>query len=179
MGFLKRKERFRITCIVATTDSVTKGDKTYKFTEEQLKKVAKSFLGKAFLHKHRGRPIGKIEESWFKEGKLYVKGVIYEPDNPEERIAVEKIERGEIRGFSPSFSYNVIEPPLKKVVFHGTLEIVEEKEGGTLIFRGLMPKEEIEKKIGSIENLKKFKFTHLWIHDGTPESKKKIEELKD
>ena len=172
---MKRRERLRFRGIVATTDPVKKGGRTYKLTEEQLKKATKTFVGKPILHEHRGRAIGKVEKAWYKDGKVYVEGVIYEPENQKEEEIIKRVEKGEISGLSPSFTFKVPKPPPKKVILHGSLKIVEEKENGTLIVEGKIPEEEIVRKLGSIENLKNYSFTGSWIHDGSPESKKRIE----
>lgn len=171
MDALSRKVRLRIRGIIATTDPVKKGDRTYVLTEEQLKKAAPTMVGKPLQYQHRGKPIGKIEKSWYEDGKVCVEAVIYEPENEKEKELVEKIERGEIRGLSPSFTFK---PPPKKVVLHGSLEVVG-KEKDALIIRGIIPREEIIQKLGSTENIKNYVFTTFWIHNGSPEAKKKTE----
>lgn len=173
-GSSNRKVRSRFTGVVATTDPVTKDGRTFQFTPEQLKEVANSFVEKPLTHKHRGRTIGKVNKCWYDNGKLHVSGVIFEPRNEDEKKAIEQLENGEVKGLSPSFSFKP-EQVSHKVVFHGNLEVIEEKKDGTLIVRGVIPKEELEKKIGSIKNLSKYTITKSWIHDGKQETKKKIE----
>ncbi len=170
---MKRKPRLRIRGVMATVGPVKKGDKTYNITEEELKKAAASMIGKPIQRGHRGRPIGEVEKAWFENGKLLVKALVYEPENEEEEEFVRKIENGEIRGLSPSFTY---ENALPNVVLHGSLEIVGKKPDGTLIVKGVIPKEEIISKLGSMENLKNYAFTNSWIHDGTQKTKSKIED---
>lgn len=174
MGSLKRNERLRIRGIAATTGVVKKGGKAYLITEEELKKAAKTSVGKAILHKHRGKPIGKVERAWYEDGKLYIEGVIYEPQNEMEEQMIEKMEKGERIGISPAFLFEAHRPPPPRVVLHGSLEVIGE-EDGTLIVRTNMPKEEIIRKFGSIENIKNYVIGKLWIHDGSQESKKRIE----
>lgn len=105
MDPLKRKERLRIRGIAATSGLVKKGGRTYKLTEEELKKAAKTVVGNPILHEHRGRPIGKVEKAWYKDGKLYIEGVIYEPRNDMEEKIIEKIEKGDLTGLSPGFRF--------------------------------------------------------------------------
>jgi len=169
---MSRRPRLRIRGIMATTDPVKKGDKTYVLTEEVLKRAAPSFVGKPLQYGHRGRPVGRIEKCWYENGKLFTEAVVYEPENEQEKELIRKIEKGEIRGLSPSFTY---EPPPKKILLHGSLEVVGEKKNGTLVVRGIIPEEEIIRKLGSIENVKNYVFTQSWIHDGSPEAKEKVE----
>lgn len=172
MDLLKRKERLRIIGIAATTDPVKKGGRTYKITEEELKKAAKTVVGKPLLHAHRGKPIGKVEKAWCKDGKLYIESVIYQPRNDMEEKIIEKIEKGELKGLSPAFRFK---PLPTRGVLHGSMEVIEETEDGALIVEIRIPKEEIIRKLGSIENIQDYGFSKYWIHDGTPESKKRIE----
>jgi hypothetical protein len=170
---MNRKPRLRIKGVMATVGPIKKGDKTYNLTEEMLKKAALEMIGKPIQSGHRGRPIGEVEKAWYENGKLFIEAVVYEPENEEDEEFVQKIEKGEIRGLSPSFTY---EPVPTNVVLHGSLEIVKKKPDGTLVVRGKIPEEEIMRKLGSPENLKYYVFTDSWVHDGSQEAKSKIED---
>ncbi len=127
-------------------------------------------------YEHRGKPIGMWEKAWFKDGKLWVEGIVYEPESEREKEIVKRIESGELKGLSPSFTFNrKPEPKPEKVVLHGSVEVIGKDENGHLVVEYFIPKEEIIAKVGSIENLEKFKFTDSWLHDSSEETKKKIE----
>ena len=173
---MRRKPRLRIRGVAMTKGSVEKGGKTYEFTEAQLKGIADKLVGLPMLHEHRGRSLGKVEKAWYEEGKVYIEAILYEPENEKEEVIIRRVETGELTGLSPSLT--LTEMP-EKVVLHGSLRVVDEKEDGTLIVEGRIPKEEIHQKLGSAEALRHYKITSTWIHDGSALSKKRIEESLD
>lgn len=159
-----------------TTEPVKKGGRKYQFTEEQLKEAAETFVGVPMGYEHRGKPIGICEKAWYKDGKVWTEGIIYEPESEREKEIVKKIKSGELKGLSPSITFNRNpEPKSSKVVLHGSVEVIGRDGKGNLIVNYFIPKEEIIAKVGSIENLEKFKFTNGWLHDGSEEAKKKVE----
>ena len=56
------------------------------------------------LHEHGGSPIGEWNEAWYDNGKLMVKGVVYEPRDQNEREIVDQIRSSKLKGLSLAFS---------------------------------------------------------------------------
>ncbi|MGA3109049.1 MAG: hypothetical protein ABSD99_06280 [Candidatus Bathyarchaeia archaeon] len=99
-----RKVAFPVEGVMATTDRITVRGKPVQFTEEQLRKIASELPGTPMLHEHGGSPIGEWKESWYEDGKLMVRGVVYEPRDERERDVVEQIKTGKLRGLSLGYS---------------------------------------------------------------------------
>lgn len=173
---MSRKPYRRVRGIVMTTDPVKKGNRTYQFTEEQLKEAAETFAGVPMGYEHRGKPFGVWEKAWYLDGKLWAEGIIFEPETEREREIIKRIESGELRGLSPSITFKrKPEPKPKKVVFHGSVEVIGKDQEGCPIVQYFIPKEEIIAKVGSIENFKKLTFDKAWLHDDSEEAKQEIE----
>jgi hypothetical protein len=170
---MSRRIRLRIKGVMATTDPVEVRGKILQLTEDQLKQLADSAVGKPIKYEHRGRPTGEIEKAWYDNGKLWVEAAIYEPENREEEEIVRKIESGELHAFSPGLAFK---PVPTKVVLHGTVEVVGKNKNDKPIVQFFIPAEEITSKIGSMGNVKKFTFTDTWLHDGSEKAKKKVED---
>jgi len=169
-----RKIAFRIKGIAFTTNEFEVRGKKIKYTEEDLKIIAPKMKGIPLSMGHRGIKIGFIEDSWYEEGKVKFIGAIYEPITEREQEAVEKILRGKITGVSAGFMYPIQRK--EPIVIHGDgIRIIEKKEDGSLIVGLRFSKREIEKKIGSIENLSKIKVNRIWFHNGTDKAKKEVE----
>lgn len=175
-GEMSRRTFRRVQHIVLTTDPVKKGNRTYQFTEEQLKELAETFVNVPMRCEHRGKPFGVWEKAWYLDGKLWAEGVIFEPETEREREIIRRIDNGELKGLSPSITFKrEPEPKRKKVVFHGNVEVIGKDQEGRPIVRYFIPKEEIIAKVGSIENFKKLTFDKAWLHDGSEESKRDVE----
>ncbi len=168
----KRRTAFRFSGVAATTDRVIVRGQTIQFTEEDLQELATRSIGNPLLHEHRGRPIGKVEKAWVKDGKLYVEGVIYEANDDEERKIVEDMRSGKHFGFSLGYSYPPRPPP--RVVLHGEITDTTEKDG-KVYFEFRIPYEEVEKKLGSLEAISGFKPNRVFLHDGSKEAKERAE----
>jgi len=162
----KKRVVLRVEGVMATTDMLP---------EEVLKKWATKMVGKPMMYEHRGKPIGLVEEAWYKDGKLFFRAGLYEPKTKEQEEALESVRSGKVSGVSPSFFYRS-RVGKSTVVFHGSIVNHWEKDGKFYV-RALIPKDEIEKKIGSLENLKGIEFINSFLHDGSIESKERIEKL--
>lgn len=100
-----RKIAFPVEGIMATTDRITVRGESMQFTEEQLKRLASEMPGTPMLCEHGGSPIGEWRESWYENGKLMVRGVVYEPRDEKERQIVEQVRTRKLKGLSLGFSY--------------------------------------------------------------------------
>ena len=100
-----RKIAGTVETIVATTDRITVRGESIQLSEEQLKKLASEMPGTPMLYEHSGSPIGEWRESWYENGKLMAKGVVYEPRDERERQIVEQVRSGKL-GFSLGFSHD-------------------------------------------------------------------------
>ncbi|HKM77354.1 MAG TPA: hypothetical protein VJZ32_13145 [Candidatus Bathyarchaeia archaeon] len=99
-----RKIAFPVEGIMATTDPVIVRGKKMQFTETQLRKLASEMPGMPLLYEHGGSPVGEWREAWYENGKLMIKGVVYEPQDDRERKIVEQIRTGKLNGLSLGFS---------------------------------------------------------------------------
>lgn len=160
----KRKVALRFKGVIATANF---------FPEEVLKHAAEMLAGLPVTYGHRGRLIGHIEQGWYEDGKLCVRGVVYEPKNEDEKIFLDSIKSGEVKAVSPSFLYKPV-VDIKKSVLHGSITEWWEEEDKFHI-RVKIPKEEIIKKIGSLKNLQRVKFNRIILHDGSEKSKEEAE----
>jgi hypothetical protein len=172
---MSRKPYRRVRGIIMTTDAVKKGNRTYQFTEEQIKEAIASFAGVPMGYQHRGKPIGVWDKAWYEDGKVWAEGVIFEPESEREKEIIKKIESGEVRGLSPSIIL-YRKPKPKPAVLHGNIRIVGETENGKPVAKFFFSQEEIIAKFGSLENFNRSAgFMEVYFHDGSDEAKKKIE----
>lgn len=171
-----RKIIYKVEGIALTSNEFEVRGRKWKFTEEELKKYAPTMIGTPITASHRGSRIGVMDDAWYEDGKVKFRASLYEPRNDEEKEAIEQIMNGKASGVSPGFTYPIARPKPKGGVFHGNIEVVGETEEGHLKVKIFIPKEEIEKKIGSVENLDKISLDRFWLHDGSDEAKKNIEE---
>lgn len=103
-GKFEGKVAFVTEGVAATTDVIEKDGKRIGMTEQALREAAKQAVGLPMLVEHRGRPIGRITKSWMKDGKLFVRLVVFEPRNREEEAVVVRLKSGDLRGLSLGFS---------------------------------------------------------------------------
>jgi hypothetical protein len=101
-----QKVALRFQGVAATTGSATARGRSYKLTEESLKKAAKDAPGTAIGHGHGGRFIGKVEDAWYENGKLMVRGVVFEPTDDEGRAILNSIKAGDLKALSIEFSFD-------------------------------------------------------------------------
>lgn len=92
--------------VMATTDTVTIRGRSYRLTEESLKKVAEKASGMPLNYEHSGPPIGKVEDAWYENGKLMVRGVVFEPRDEKGRAILDSIKSGKLKGLSLGFSFD-------------------------------------------------------------------------
>jgi len=171
-----RKIIHKVEGIALTTHEFEVRGRKWKFSEEELKRYAPTMIGKPVTVGHRGSIIGIMDDAWYEDGKVKFRASLYEPRNNEEKEAIEQIITGKATGVSPGFRYPIERPKIKGGVFHGKIEVVGKTEEGNLLLKINIPKEEIEKKLGSVNNLEKIRFDRLWLHDGSDETKKNIED---
>jgi hypothetical protein len=101
-----QKVALRFEGVVATTDRVTARGHSYRLTEESLKKAAKDAPGTAIGYGHGGPFIGKVEDAWYENGKLMVRGVVFEPKDDEGRAILDSIKAGNLKALSMEFSFD-------------------------------------------------------------------------
>jgi hypothetical protein len=101
-----QKVALRFEGVVATTDEVTVRGHSYRLTEESLKKTAKDAPGKPIGYGHGGSFIGKVEDAWYENGKLMVRGVVFEPSNNKGREILDSIKSGNLKALSMEFSFD-------------------------------------------------------------------------
>jgi len=176
MGRDMRKIIHKVEGIALTTNEFVVRGRKWKFSEEELKKYAPTMIGKPITVGHRGSRIGIMDDAWYEDGKVKFRASLYEPRNDEEKEAIEQIITGKKSGISTGFTYPIVRPKPKGGVFHGKIEVLGKTEDGHLKVKFIIPKEEIEKKIGSVENLDKISIDRFWLHDGSDETKKNIED---
>ncbi len=93
--------------VAATTEEFEINGRKVRIPERALRKWAENMRPDLpILYQHRGRPIGKLTDSWVKGGKLYVRLELYKPRNEMERQIVETIKSGNLRGLSMGFSFS-------------------------------------------------------------------------
>jgi hypothetical protein len=101
-----QKVALRFEGVMATTGSVTVRDHSYRLTEENLKKAAKDAPGKPIGCDHGGPFIGKIEDAWYENGKLMVRGAVFEPSDDKGRAILNSIKSGDLKALSIEFSFD-------------------------------------------------------------------------
>jgi len=173
-GVWLRKIAFRFKGTFATTDTIEVRGRRTRFTEEALRQAAETMIGTPISMGHRGVRIGFVEKAWYSDGRLQGIGAIFEPQNEVEREAVEQVRSGKVKGLSPAISYDLFGPAKRRVVVHGSLKVVGENEDGSLIVEAVFTKEDMRR--AGIDDLKNIKLGRFWIHNGSEEAKKKIEE---
>ena len=172
-----RKIIKKIEGIAFTTNEFEVRGKKWQFSEEELKIMAPKMIGKPFTIGHRGPRVGIIDEAWYENGEVRFRASIYEPRNDVEKDFIKKYDRGEIFGVSPGFTFPLQKQAPERVVLHGKTEVIGKSDDGKgLLVRFEIPKEEIEEKMGSIKNLKNINFNRFWLHDGSEEAKRKVED---
>lgn len=171
-----RKIIHKVEGIALSTNEFEVRGRKWKFSEEELKKYAPTMIGKPITAGHRGSRIGVMDDAWYEYGKVKFKASLYEPRNDEEKEAIKQIINGQASGVSTGFTYPIVRPKPKGGVFHGKIEVIGKTEEGHLKVKFFIPKEEIEKKIGSVENLDKINLDGFWLHDGSDEARKSIED---
>jgi hypothetical protein len=92
--------------VMATTGIVTVRGRSYRLTEEALKQAAKKAPGMPLKYEHSGPPIGKVEDAWYENGKLMVRGVVFEPSDDKGRAVLDSIKSGKLKGLSLGFSFD-------------------------------------------------------------------------
>jgi len=92
--------------VIATTDIVTVRGRSYRLTEESLKKAANKAPGMPIMYEHSGPPIGRVEDAWYENGKLMVRGVLFEPSDDKGRGVLDSIKSGKLSGLSLGFSFD-------------------------------------------------------------------------
>jgi len=170
-----RRAAFRFKGVAATTNPITVRGRTIQFTEQNLREAAKQAEGMPVGCDHRGPPIGEVERAWYDDGKLHVEGVVWEPISEEECRVVEALRSGKINGLSLEYWYEPPKAPPPEVVLHGVIT-GKFKRSGEYFFKFAIPKEEIEKKLGSLDALSEFRPKRVFLHDGSETSKKRVEE---
>ena len=103
---LKRFDKY----VIASVKEVTVRGYTYAAKEKVLMEAARTWAGQPLNYDHNGPSIGRIEHSWYEDGKLFVNAVVFEPTDDAQRTQVEKmldlIKSGKRWGFSMGFSFN-------------------------------------------------------------------------
>ena len=80
-----QKVAIRFEGVMATTGSCYCQRSAISADGRTLKKAAKDAPGKPIKCGHGGPPIGKIEDAWYENGKLMVRGAVFEPSDDKGR----------------------------------------------------------------------------------------------
>lgn len=104
--FVPEEVDFTVNGIAATTGRRIINGKKVFLRRQELEILASQSVGQSFLHEHKGRPIGRIEQAWVDGDKLRYRAVIFKPRDKESEEAVRKIKSGELNAVSISFAFS-------------------------------------------------------------------------